>query len=390
MAISRPGVLVRGAIVAGALLLAILAVRDWSTRAASSHPLAALGRLWGGHPENLRERLMLASARAARDGAALGPDGREQIQELARSAPLSPTPFLVSGAVSQLAGDTPAAIALYRAARLRDPRDPAARILLADLELRSGAVSQGLANLVAIRRIAPRQAAPVVPALAAFARSPGAAEQIRPVLARDPQLADAVLGELAADPANAGLILSLAPAPGPGARPSWQARLVETSVGAGRVAEARRLWSRFNAVPEQPGQLIFDPVFTNAGPPPPFNWQLTSGAAGVAERRPGGGLALLHFGREPTVLARQLLQLPAGRYRLAAEFDRRPEPGRLEWRLQCVGQQAAASFPAEAGSGALTATPGCPGWWLELHALAPETEQQLEVKLRRLDLRRVG
>ena len=382
----------RIAVAAAAVFAVIASVRDWSVRAPRSHPLAAAAQFWAGHPKVAIDRLMIQSALAARSGRSLDTEARSEILKVAKRAPLAPDAYLVAGALAQLDGDMARAERLYLAARLRNPRAPAARLLLADLELRNGKIEQGLANLVAIVRISPRMGAPVVPGLAQYARSPGAIANMRAAFAHNPTLADAVLNELASDPDNASLVLELAPrSAGPAlAVPGWGQRLIDATYVAGRVAQARGYWTRFNRIPPGAGGLVFNPAFARHPASPPFNWSYFSGSAGMVEPSHGGGLSIVHFGREPALLARQLLALEPGAYAVRSEFSASPEPGRLEWRIQCLDGSPPQVLPADSQDRMFRIGPGCVGAWLDLYGLPTETESRLDAVLRRIELKKVG
>lgn len=373
-----------------AILVAALSIRDWTVRAPRSHPLAAVAEWWSSHPAVLTESLMIEAARAARDKRSLGSEQRLLLRSVVRRAPLEAKPFLLEGAVAQLAGDMQRATELYRAARLRDPRDPAARLLLADLELRQGMVEQGLGNLVAIARIEQETASPIVPAIAQYARSPGAAPRIRGVFVRNPILAERVLVELAADPRNASLIGSLAPPHKDGPPRPWDQRLIESTMASGDVAAARRLWLQASDLPDAPGKVPFNANFRNLSAKPPFNWELLSGPQGLAEFGAAGGMSVIHYGREPALLARQLLLLPPGRYTIRTLVRRSASTDRLQWRLQCIDGGEAQTAPVSETGGAFQAAPGCRAHWLELHAPASEGQSETRLILDRVELARVS
>ena len=376
-------------IAGAALLLAALSIRGSSTRAPRSHTLASFAYLWPAHPNVAVEQLFVDAAVAARASQSLDSNQRARLRNVATRAPLEPQPFMLEGAVAQLEGDTARALRLYHAARRRDPRDPAARLLLADLELRHGLVEQGLGNLVAITRIEQGKAAPVLPAIVEYVQAPGAVGKVRRVFARHPILADAVLTQLAADPRNAPLIRSLAPAKRGAGVAAWEQRLIETMLASGDPLEARRLWLGFNRIGSGAGDLPFNQQFRPLPAGPPFNWTVASGRAGLAEIRPSGGLAIVHFGREPIVLARQLLVLEPGRYAVDTAIDGRGEPGRLEWRLQCLTGGEPQILDADSRA-TFQASPACRAHWLELHAAPDGSEQQIERTVIRVELRKVG
>lgn len=373
-------------IIGAAIAIALLSLRDSATRAPRSHPLAAMAPLWPSHPAVAVERLMVDAALAAKANRTLQADERARLREVVAAAPLQPEPFMLEGAVAQLEGDTARALRLYRAARLRDPRDTAARLLLADLELRNGEVEAGLSNLVSISRLDAKKAGPVVTALVAYGQSPGAATEMRRIFAKNRTLRDMVLLELAGDPANLALIRALAPAGGGDTR--WQDRLVETTLAAGKPAQAKQLWIGYNRAQAMAGEQPFNPGFKPLPARPPFNWAPATGSGGLAEFRPGGGLAIVHFGREPMMLARQLVLPDPGRYAIVTALDGPVPPGRLEWRVQCASGGQPQVFPVETNN-SFEAVAGCRGYWLELHAKAGDTEQQIERVVTRVELRKV-
>ena len=377
-------------VVGAAILLAILSLRDSATRAPRSHPLSDLAAWWPSHPKVATERLFVAAALAARANRSLGSDARASLRAVVGRAPLDPQPFLLEGAVVQLEGNAERALQFYLTARLRDPRDPAARLLLADLELRRGDIEQGLANLVAITRIEQHKASPIAPALLEYVQAPGAVTKVRSVFAKNPTLASDILTQLANDPSNLALIRALAPAvPGAAIAP-WEARLVDSTLAGGEPAKARRLWLGFNRISPTNNDLPFNPGFKTLAPRPPFNWTVSSGPGGLAEIKPEGGLAIVHFGREPVMLARQLVLLEPGRYQIQTALDRPAEPGRLEWRLQCMTGGEPQVIAVGARAKMFQSAADCRGYWLELHATVDETEQQMERTITGVELRKVA
>jgi hypothetical protein len=253
-----------------------------------------------------------------------------------------------------------------------------------------GHIEQGLSNLAAIVNVSGEVAAPVVPALSQFARTPGAIARMRPALARNQGLAHAVMDQLATDPSNAPLLFALEPVlrQGTGLAP-WQQRLIDTTAAAGNVALARQYWARFNRIePETEG--IFNPGFEKRPASPPFNWSLATGTAGIAELLPQGGLSIVHFGREPALFARQLLTLEAGSYQLQSRFAGRVEPGKLEWRLQCLRGGPPTIVPAVAEWAAFKIEGNCTDGWLELHGIPSESGSRLDAVLTGVALRKIG
>jgi hypothetical protein len=306
---------------------------------------------------------------------------------VARRDPLNPGPLLVEGTSAFAAGDLPRAEALLQATSRLDPLAPAPRFLLADLHFRQNQAELGLAQVGFLLERLNGNAAPLVPALAQFAAQPGAAEKLRPLLARQPVVRGQLLALLSDNPANLPTILALAPrTEAPGAE--WQQRLLASLVAGEDYGRAHALWRRFGGAATAPGEL-FNPRFLPGGPPPPFNWRLTSGAAGTAEARKGGGLHLLYFGRDEAVLADQLLLLPPGRYSLS--FKVQGDPTGLAWSLTCLPGTARQEAPLSQGRlGFLVRPGGCRAQRLELRGVMTDDPRTVDVVVSPVALARSG
>ena len=146
--------------------------------------------------------------------------------------------------------------------------------------------------------------------------------------------------------------------------------MLDTLVKVGQGRQARALWARDAGVADA-GALIHDGRFTDGRSPPPFNWQLAGSAIGLTERQKGGGLHVIFHGTQMGALARQLLVLAPGTYRLSADVRARiADPRALSWTIECPGAAAPiANLPVER-SGALawrfTVPAGCAAQWLSL------------------------
>lgn len=319
-----------------ALLLALVAVRATVFLSPADHSLRALQPLFPGHAEALVDRAMREIGTSAAKGGPMPVSAHQAMMSAARKAPLAPEPYLVEGTIAQIAGDGPRAERLFVAARMRDPRAPAARYFLADRYLRTNRIAAGLNEMAALARLSEKASEPLAPALAAYARTPGAVPQLRQFFRNAPTNRDVTLNILAQDPANAGLVLALAP-PLPlrqSPPPNWTISLVSALVTAGNHAAAEDVWRRINGVRDR--GLLYDPQFRDRSAAPPFNWQLTSGSAGVAEASGSGGLSVIYYGREDSALATQLLRLPAGAYRLAMQVEAPTSASGLAWTVSCA------------------------------------------------------
>ncbi len=387
----RPAAIRRSLIVLLLAVAAILAVREQAVRAPAGHPLASAASSFPGHPAVIERDLAGAAIRVGMAGGALDPASVDAAQRLAEGRPLSPMPFLFAGARAEMAGQRAEAVGAYRAARQRNPRLPATRFLLANLYLRSAAVRPGLDEMLALSRIAPRSSTTVGSAVAAYARSDGAIATLKPVLDANPTLREQVLGELADDPSNGDLILALEP-PGDvdvGPRP-WERRLIDAMIRNHRIAEARQFWAQWSAF--DPSAFVFNRDFGALDAAPPFNWEIMTTRGGMAEFGRDAGLTIVHYGREDTLFARQLLVLEPGTYRLTALARSDAALPPLVWAVRCGDNHLLAEIPHDRGGrsqGDVTVPATCPNQWIELHARARDTAMTSEGRVVQVALERI-
>lgn len=381
-----------------ALLLAMVAIRATVFLSPAGHPLRAFQPLFAGHPDALVDRAMREIGASAARGGTVPVSAHQAILRATRLAPLAPEPFLVEGTIAQIEGNGRHAETLFLAARLRDPRAPAARYFLADRYLHTNRIAAGLDEMAALARLSEKASQPLAPALAAYARTAGAIPQLRQFFRGAPANRDLTLDILAQDPANARLVLALAP-PLPlrqSPPPNWQVTLVRALVTAGNYAAADDIWRRINAIRDR--GLLYDPQFRDRLAAPPFNWQLTSGSAGVAEASGSGGLDVIYYGREETALATQLVRLAAGQYRLAMRVEAPVSASGLAWTVSCAAgsNQQLLRLPLEgARKGALagnfTVPAGnCAVQWIELRGGPGESSDTAQLTISELKLEPVA
>ena len=354
--------------------------------------------MFPGHPKALVDGAMGEIGAAAAKGAAMPAAARQSMLAALRKDPLAPAPFLVDGTIAQMAGEDRRAELLFLAARMRDPRGPAPRYFLADRYFKTNRIDQGLIEIAALARISEQASRPLAPALAAYARTPGAIPRLRRFFAGAPAVRDTTLDVLASDPANVGLVLALAP-PLPlhqSPPPSWQGRLLGSLVVAGDYAAADTVWRRINGIRDR--GLLYDPQFRDRSAAPPFNWQLTSGSGGVAEASGSGGLDVIYYGREDITLATQLIRLAPGTYRLAMRVEAPVSATGLEWSLSCAAGDSKPFFqlPLDNSkqnvlSGTFAIPAGnCPVQWIALRGKPREVSETAQVTISSLALTQLG
>lgn len=356
--------------------LAVLVLRQQAVRAPASHTLAKLAALFPDHPDMLRRDLEVRAASAALAGRPLSPEEIEKSRDLLRARPLATMPLMIAGAEAQLAGDAIRARRLYEAARTRNPRLPAARLLLADNYLRQGDVERGVQEVLALTRITPRSAGPATLALVEFARDPESARRLAAALRPYPDLRSGIVTQLARDPRNLPSILLLAPATAK-ERP-WEGVLLNSLVSSGEYQQAFALWRRWAKVNYPPG-VITNPTFQAWSAPPPFNWQILNSQGGLAEFRQDQGLAVVYYGRDNTIFARQLLLLKAGPRRIRTVVST-SDTGGIRWALRCVDGRVIEEWNV-AETGIVKVPSDCPAQWLELIGRPLEMPTTREVVL---------
>lgn len=370
-----------------AALLAAGAVRAMTFVAPSNHPLRSLAPTFESHPDALIDRAMAEIGAAAARGGTVPPSARQAMLKVARKAPLAPDPYLVEGTIAEMSGDHLYAERLFLAARTRDPRSPGARYFLADRYLKTNRILPGLVEMGALARLSEKASQPLIPALAAYARTPGAITELRRFFKLSPTTRDRTLALLAEDARNAPLVLALAPEPRPGAPTAdWHGRMIQSLVTAGDYAGAEALWIKISGVANR--GLLYNPQFRQSSALPPFDWRFSSGASGVAEPSGSGGLDVIYYGRDEVALASQLLRLAPGRYRLAMRIEGPSRAGGLSWGISCVpGNAGLLRLPiGTAGKGAVAggfAVPasGCPAQALELRGRPGDTLETAQLTI---------
>ena len=381
-----PGLVAVAIIAPVAALFAFQIVRTAAVADREARPALA-ATLWPSHPRIILDRTLLAIAASAARGQGASPEIRAAIRSVAVKAPLSPDPFLIAGAIAQTDGREAASERLLLAARDRDPRSRGTRFLLAERYVRTGRVAAGLMEMQALVSLQARGAEAFAPALAAYARTPGAVPELRAFFAKNPRVEAAILTLLASDAANASLVLSLAT--GRPGEPDWRPPLVNSLALAGQYARARALWTQFYRLRQPPG--LFNPGFVETAASPPFNWSFPQTAEGVAEPDGKGGLDVLYYGRTNATLASQLLVLAPGRYRLTAATAGGDGEAGVRWAARCADSQQpllALGLRPGAVAGQFSVPTNCRAQWLELQGVAGELPRVTELTIRGLRLDR--
>lgn len=380
-----PGRLIRIALAsAGALLLGWQVVKTSAVDAlVRRNPVAAAAV----DPDHPRVRIALAMAHFQATQGRLSPQLRAGAIDALGRAPLTEEPFFLAAVDAMANKRDEEGERLLLEARRRDPRARTARLILLDRYLRTNRVAEAGIEIAALNRLMPRAAEVLIPELVRMVREPRTGSALVKVLAHEPALQQAVLARLAESGADPAVLLDIASssratAGTPEGLP-WQRALLARLVSKGDLQRAHSLWRSFAGLGGGgTDKGLYDGSFRGAPGAPPFNWQLLSSPAGVAERVAAPALQVDYYGRENVDLATQLLMLRPGSYRLQfrVEGDATGQGSQLLWTVTCTGSKAQLlsiplkeiDYTPRTLSGVFTVPAGCAGQWLKLTGAAGE------------------
>lgn len=377
-----------------ALLLAVQVVRNAAVAALSPlHPTAA-AKFWAAHPTVEISSALAQIGVAARERRDIPDSIFAMVDDAAAKSPLSPDPFLIRGVQARTDGDTNAAGRAFTAAQWRDPRSMPAAYFLADHYFRAGDAVRGLSQTALLARLSPQGSDAVAPFVAAYARDRANWPQLRALFRSQEGLEDGVLIALAHDATNADAILALADADHRKPDSIWLKLLLSSLVASDDYARAHAIWSSVGQA-SQGADLLYDRGFSKPEAPAPFNWSFSTAGVGLAERQDGGRLHVIFYGNQDGALAKQLLLLPPGAYRLQMQVVGAPVHAEsLRWSMRCdkAREPFASVGIAEAASRGWTfkVPASCRAQWVELSGLSGDVAQQSDVTIGGLSLTRAG
>jgi hypothetical protein len=375
------------------LLLAVQVIRNAVVAQLATVQPAVSARLWPAHPQVEISLGMVEIAQAVSQRKNVEPGTFAMIDNAAAKSPLSPEPLLVHGVQAQIAGNAELARRAFLQAQLRDPRSVPAAYFLAEYDLRSGRLLEGLKQTALLTRLLPPTGSTIAPFLATYAQNRSTWPQIRALFRAEKGLASGVLAALAQDARNADAILALADTDNRRPDSPWLPILLNKLIETGDYAKARAIWASVGR-PRPIVDLLYDSEFSAPEAPPPFNWALASSTVGLAERQPGKRLHVLFYGNQDGVLASELLLLPAGTYRLQMRLAGAPQHAELlRWSVRCdkSNEPLASIGVSEAAARGWTfqVPNNCAAQWIELSGRSGDVAQQADVTVGGLSLKRV-
>ena len=310
-----------------ACLLVLLGTAGWRV-AETLQADAALDRNDPGaalrwRPENPQALLLQAESRFS-DG------DLETAEQLARrqlrAAPADGRGYRVMAQIAAARGKEDRALALFRIAARRAPRDLAARGWLAQHALEQGRPAEALAHIDAVLTLSAGAGHRIFPVLVELAGDPAFADVLATTLAKRPAWRSGMLAALRApkggDPVAADRVLAALQRQG-GLTPAEFDGWIEALMQQGRWGEAHARWAAPQLAEGRALSLLFNGDFNAPPLGTGFDWRLRSVPGILAQIEPArdGGSLHLRF------LGRRVAQPPLGHALLLG-----PGEYTLDWR----------------------------------------------------------
>ena len=314
------------------------------------------------------------------------------------SAPLASEPFtlLAAKGLTQDPRGHGQESALLTEALRRDPRSRSARILSLRNRAATGDLRGAFDQLDVLFRLSPGLVNQAMDTIARLIDSPQRMDLALSALSGHPNLYEPFVSSLVGKNRSRDVIVRMAQGLPADilARPPVRASLVGQLVDVREFALARSIWQRGN--PPGSTGLVFSPDFSDQRTAPPFNWQMLVSTTGSAAFGKNRGLSVVYYDRSPGRLARQIVTLPPGRYRLTVEFQLiSGTADNVRLQIACYGAPGPltdlalySSKPGFFKTSALFDVPAlsCNGQDLAIVGIATERRSETEVEVRRVDI----
>jgi hypothetical protein len=280
----------------------------------------------------------LESLEASRFGAAAEFARRAYVRE-----PVSSAALRQLGAIADVRGRPDTARTLLRASERLSRRDLLGQLMLIEDAVQRGDVREALVHYDIALRVSARAPALLFGTLSAATADPAVAEPLTSLLARRPPWTNAFLLQAAAispSPRNMARLIIKLLGTGFAVTPPALESLIGRLIQARDYAAAWAVYASVDPGARRDG--VRDPAFTGATANDlPFNWTFNvSGSASGTLTDDAGGSRLVFDSPVGTggVVARQMLLLPPGAYRLSAKVvaNNAGQPNAPIWRLHCV------------------------------------------------------
>lgn len=333
-----------GAVIGAALFIGIVTVSTEQARPAST----PLGRAIGVEPVEARlaviaDTIAVAQRRPSATDLAYA-------NRMAEHQPLSALPYYIAAA-TRAPGDASRARQLNALALRRDPRlRPSWAWQVTD---RAKANDSALATAALIRlAVLTPDPWPIWAAVAKLSVDPAARKEIKRELARGAAWRDNYLKALSESDVDRAVAFEMlqsagkyAPAtnkPPLAGKPDDRRGFLRQLISQRDYERAYLAWVQWLPAASQDAVgRVFDPSFKGYAALPPFAWELSDGVGGTTAIDPAVGLSLDYSGDDGAVLAKQMVLLPQGRFRLVTQAKFEPlanENGLapLIWTVSCA------------------------------------------------------
>ena len=372
-----------------AIVLPALAIAGASASAAMSSVLA--GRL----PEQAvnfplvdAEAYVNLAVDSAIDAGAADDDPNRTVATLAmrafRREPTSSKAISALAVERQVSGDYDGAQLLYADALLLAPRNRVANLALIESGSRRGALRMVLDRYDVLLRTGGMTSEMLFDVLATALREPAMVPHADAILARDPPWARTFWLKVAQnDPAiaNVGQLRLRQTARGRENPAGNDAAIVGRLVGAGELDLAYRLFRAVTGPDDDGNAYLRNGSFDRAPEYAPFDWATYSDARYGADVDAAAG-SLVVFAESPSdsLVARQLVKLPAGDWRLSVALQDTGEAAgtALTVAIRCATSANGQRIPVESDSvsAIVRHRSGCPFSYVEVFArkIGPASE----------------
>ena len=357
-----------GAIVGAVLFVGIVTVSTEQARPAAT----TLGRAIGVEPVEpqlaaIADTIAVSHRRPSSADLAFS-------NRVAQRQPLSALPYYIAAATH--APDAAAAVrALNTLALQRDPRLRPAWAWRATERAQANDVGATTAALIRLA-VLNRDPGPIWAAIATISADPAARTEIKAEIARGAAWRDVYLTALSASAVDRAVVFEMlesagkhAPvtnvAPPPGT-PDDRRAFITQMIAQHDYERAYLAWVQWlPAASQNAVGRVFDGDFKGLAALPPFTWELADGTGGSTVIDPAAGLSVDYSGSDGAVLAKQMVLLAPGQYRLVTQAKFQPvsnENGAapLTWTLACAADDTALNVLAVPLDGSAKRVAGMP------------------------------
>lgn len=316
--------------------------------------------------------------------------------------PLASDPFAALAAKRLTANPrgTAREAALLAEAVRRNPRSRSARILSLRMMAANGDMKGAFDQLAVLNRLNAGLIESIMEAITIRIQNTRQVDEALKAISGHDELYFAFVSRMNGKRKSPEVVLRIAEGLPPHilAIPQVRNAIVRQLVESGQVTVARNIWQKGNR--SGASGLVHSPDFTDTAAAPPFNWNLSVGTTGAAERRPGGGISLIYYDRTPGYLLNQLITLAPGSYRAFADFESvSGQRDNIHLRVSCEGSNAILGelplVPTRPGVnrvsfGFLVPKTQCAGQTLAIIGAASDDRGENQLTIRRVDVQLGG